>query len=58
LLKTRFLRQVERGYVHALLRAPALPTSISVRPPRVLRPIDRPIPVWRPRESGATRGIR
>lgn len=58
LLKTRFLRQVERGYVHALLRAPALPTSISVGPPRVLRPIDRPIPAWHPRESGATRGIR
>jgi glucosyl-dolichyl phosphate glucuronosyltransferase len=58
LLKTRFLRQVERGYVDALMRAPALPASIAVMPTRRRMPLASPTPVWRPQESGAARGVR
>jgi len=57
LLKTRFWRQVERGYVHALLRAPALPTAIALRPSRVSTSRARPVAARQPRESVAVRAL-
>jgi glycosyltransferase involved in cell wall biosynthesis len=55
LLRVRFQRQVQRGYMHALLRAPALPTAIAASPLRRRTPFARPVPSWRPGAPGATR---